>query len=733
MSVSLPLPVGTVYGLFVQAITGYDPSGTPIGIPVTGVVATFTPNVSPPLVRNVTGAPVSVVVSPIKAATNSNGQLVLVEDSTTPLDSLPLGVPLIASVGDNINPSGWTWTLDLRAPNLPDLSLDFVIGEGQELDLARIVSVPSNVGSALLQWQQALIGTQANADAASASAAYAADSASAAARAATNAASAAVTATTARDAASASASQAATSASKAADAATQATSASTGVTAARDAAQASAAAADASRKQAIESAGSAATSESNAAASTTAAAASATAAGLAATAADAAKTAAATAASAVTANTTIASNSAISTAADAKAAFDYAATAASQAQTATTQAALAVTNAKDATTAADTATKKAAAASLSADSAASSATNASASQTVAGTSADVASTAANNADASRAAAQAILDSFNGAKGVPNGFAILDGTGKLPANLLPSSVMEYKGTWDASTNTPRLTDGASDKGDFYTVAVAGTQNLGSGNIEFQIHDQLVHNGTKFEKIDNTDAVTSVAGKTGAVVVTKGDVGLDKVDNTADIDKPISTQTQTVLNTTVSGATIVGRNLIMQQVGGGTVDTGTVVPTLSVGTVTTSAPGAPATLTLTGSAPNQSINITIPQGPQGDQGIQGLPGDLMFAAQGSTTGVIDLTTAGLPSTNRFVMSGNITGITLPTTTTASKSGTITLVLVQDVTGNRTVTWPASVLWSEGVKAQPSTAPASISVFNLEWTGNEWLGFKAGQNFA
>jgi hypothetical protein len=42
------------------------------------------------------------------------------------------------------------------------------------------------------------------------------------------------------------------------------------------------------------------------------------------------------------------------------------------------------------------------------------------------------------------------------------------------------------------------------------------------------------------------VTSVAGRTGDVVLTKSDVGLNNVDNTADLDKPISTATQTALN-------------------------------------------------------------------------------------------------------------------------------------------------------------------------------------------
>ena len=43
-----------------------------------------------------------------------------------------------------------------------------------------------------------------------------------------------------------------------------------------------------------------------------------------------------------------------------------------------------------------------------------------------------------------------------------------------------------------------------------------------------------------------AVTSVAGKTGAVVLVKGDVGLGNVDNTADTTKPVSTAQQTALD-------------------------------------------------------------------------------------------------------------------------------------------------------------------------------------------
>lgn len=52
----------------------------------------------------------------------------------------------------------------------------------------------------------------------------------------------------------------------------------------------------------------------------------------------------------------------------------------------------------------------------------------------------------------------------------------------------------------------------------------------------------------------NAVISVAGKTGVVTLTKSDVGLADIDNTADIDKPISTATQTALNGKVDNSRV-----------------------------------------------------------------------------------------------------------------------------------------------------------------------------------
>lgn len=81
---------------------------------------------------------------------------------------------------------------------------------------------------------------------------------------------------------------------------------------------------------------------------------------------------------------------------------------------------------------------------------------------------------------------------------------------------------YKGTWDASANSPTLTSSVGNKGDYYYVSVAGSTNL-NGITDWQVGDLALFNGTIWQKIDNTDAVQSVNGQTGIVVLDANSVG------------------------------------------------------------------------------------------------------------------------------------------------------------------------------------------------------------------
>ena len=110
------------------------------------------------------------------------------------------------------------------------------------------------------------------------------------------------------------------------------------------------------------------------------------------------------------------------------------------------------------------------------------------------------------------------------KGVANGVASLDGSGTVPVSQLPAAVLgalSYQGTWNASTNTPTLTSSVGTKGYYYVVNVAGSTNL-NGITDWLVGDWAVYNGSVWQKVDNTDAVTSVNGYTGTVVLTQTDI-------------------------------------------------------------------------------------------------------------------------------------------------------------------------------------------------------------------
>jgi len=127
--------------------------------------------------------------------------------------------------------------------------------------------------------------------------------------------------------------------------------------------------------------------------------------------------------------------------------------------------------------------------------------------------------------------QALLDTYQlrSEKGVSNGYASLDVNGKVPISQLPSSLMEYLGTWNAATNTPTLANGTGDNGDVYLCNAAGTVNFGAGPITFAVGDWVIYNGTIWERSSGAvGTVTSVAatitgdaiGITGSPVTTSG---------------------------------------------------------------------------------------------------------------------------------------------------------------------------------------------------------------------
>ena len=139
------------------------------------------------------------------------------------------------------------------------------------------------------------------------------------------------------------------------------------------------------------------------------------------------------------------------------------------------------------------------------------------------------------------------------KGANNGVATLDAGGKLTISQLPIGALIYKGTWNATTNTPTLADNSGTAGDYYIVSVAGTQTFGGQPISFLVNDSIIYNGSIWQKSGNANEVTSVNGQTGPVVLTKSDIGLDNVQ---DID------TTNAINVSIVDAFVANNAVIAQ---------------------------------------------------------------------------------------------------------------------------------------------------------------------------
>jgi len=91
-------------------------------------------------------------------------------------------------------------------------------------------------------------------------------------------------------------------------------------------------------------------------------------------------------------------------------------------------------------------------------------------------------------------------------------------------------LSYRGTWNATTNTPTLASGTGTKGYYYVVSVSGSTTIDTIS-DWVIGDWIIFNGTVWEKADHTDVVASVFTRTGAVVAAASDYDASQVDNDA----------------------------------------------------------------------------------------------------------------------------------------------------------------------------------------------------------
>lgn len=74
---------------------------------------------------------------------------------------------------------------------------------------------------------------------------------------------------------------------------------------------------------------------------------------------------------------------------------------------------------------------------------------------------------------------------------------------------PPQVVAYKGTWNASTNSPTLADGTGVPNTLYRVSTAGTRDLGSGSQAFAVGDYVFHEDGVWTRVSSSLGLGSAA--------------------------------------------------------------------------------------------------------------------------------------------------------------------------------------------------------------------------------
>lgn len=127
-----------------------------------------------------------------------------------------------------------------------------------------------------------------------------------------------------------------------------------------------------------------------------------------------------------------------------------------------------------------------------------------------------------------------IGAINDKVGSADGICPLDSNSKVDTAYLPEAILgslNYKGQYSVVSNSPTLSNSdTGKKGWFYILSDSGSRNFGGGSITFTQGDWVLNDDTAWTKVDATDQVSSVFGRTGVITATNGDYTASQITNT-----------------------------------------------------------------------------------------------------------------------------------------------------------------------------------------------------------